>query len=264
MGRLLRTALAVPLLLLATAASAMEVPAVSANATNGVVIAMAPDELIRAGKKLAAGQDHASALEHFSRAAAIGNSEAAFLAAQYLLSGQPATTPTNRPVEENLPEAIRLLNEAAETGHAPAMRVLGACLAKGRGVPADRIEACKWWVLAARRGDSQSAAYYEHMSEELGPDGQAEVERRALRYVQRVPRSPVEAAAARLRLNGISGPESRRIALINNQPFAVGDQKTLPVSGTNLSVRCLEIGASAVRIQADGLSGTITLAFESP
>ena len=190
-----------------------------------------------------------------------GSPAGAFLAASYLLSGRPSIKEGSTAVSENLAEAIHLLDVAAQSGHTEAMRVLGACFARGRGVPQDRVEACKWWKLAADRGDDSAKAYLNHLEEQISASDRSDARTRASKFVPRIPiaETPTQ---VRVRLNGISGAASRRVALINNQPFLVGEQKRLALgAGTNLLVRCVEITGSSVQIQENNSNDLVTLTF---
>lgn len=65
-------------------------------------------------------------------------------------------------------------------------------------------------------------------------------------------------AAARpietLTLQGISGPPTRRLALINNCPLLVREEAKVPLGGSNVVVRVLEISDRAVVVSLNGNS----------
>ncbi len=68
------------------------------------------------------------------------------------------------------------------------------------------------------------------------------------------------AAANLLNLRGvINGPGQRRLALINNQVFAVGDALLVASSATTNVVRCLEIQSNSVVIVVEGLRKILVL-----
>lgn len=58
-----------------------------------------------------------------------------------------------------------------------------------------------------------------------------------------------------LRLTGLSGPENRRLALINNQTFAAGESARVKLKGGEVKLLCKEIRNRSVIVQLDG-SGT--------
>jgi hypothetical protein len=74
-----------------------------------------------------------------------------------------------------------------------------------------------------------------------------------------VPKQP----ALTLRLRGISGPSSRRMAIINDRYFMVGDEKEVALKNAIKTVRCLEIQADAAIIQIDGETNRITLRLQN-
>ena len=53
-------------------------------------------------------------------------------------------------------------------------------------------------------------------------------------------------------LKGISGPPDRRLAIINNHTFGVGDEANLVTPQGPIHIRCLEIKASSVVIESGG------------
>jgi len=55
--------------------------------------------------------------------------------------------------QRNEADGLAWMRKAADQGYAPAQRQLGAFYEQGRGVPADRAEASKWYALAADKGD---------------------------------------------------------------------------------------------------------------
>ena len=52
-----------------------------------------------------------------------------------------------------------------------------------------------------------------------------------------------------LRLNGISGTVDHRLAIINNQTFAVNEEGEVPTNPGRARIRCLEIKPDSVRVQ---------------
>jgi hypothetical protein len=62
-----------------------------------------------------------------------------------------------------------------------------------------------------------------------------------------------------LRLNGISGPLSRRLAIINNQTFAVNEEGEVPTNSGRARIRCLQIKDDSVVVQVGGKLRTLQL-----
>ena len=53
-------------------------------------------------------------------------------------------------------------------------------------------------------------------------------------------------------LKGISGPPDRRLAIINNHTFGVGDEQDLATPQGRIHIRCVEIKDSSVVIESAG------------
>jgi hypothetical protein len=55
-----------------------------------------------------------------------------------------------------------------------------------------------------------------------------------------------------LRLQGISGGAEKRLAIINNRTFDIGEEAELRIDAKPLKVRCLEIRDRSVLIEING------------
>jgi hypothetical protein len=55
-----------------------------------------------------------------------------------------------------------------------------------------------------------------------------------------------------LTLNGISGTESKRFALINGKTFVVGDQLEVPIGDARVRVLCVEIREDSTIVEVNG------------
>ena len=72
-------------------------------------------------------------------------------------------------------------------------------------------------------------------------------------YLSPAPPKPLPAT---LSLRSISGPPTRRLAIINNQTFAAMDQARVRLAMTNVLVRCLEIRTHSVLIRFENTGQT--------
>ena len=52
-------------------------------------------------------------------------------------------------------------------------------------------------------------------------------------------------------LKGLSGPPSRRLAIINNSPFAAGESAKIKVDGELLTIQCLEVREKSVLLKCN-------------
>jgi hypothetical protein len=57
---------------------------------------------------------------------------------------------------------------------------------------------------------------------------------------------------------GVSGPPDHRLVIINNHTFAAGDEGDVTTSQGRIHVRCVEIKADSVVIEATGQRVTLT------
>lgn len=66
-----------------------------------------------------------------------------------------------------------------------------------------------------------------------------------------------------LTLTGVSGTGKRRLALINDRTFGAGETARVRVGTTNITVTCIEIGETSVRIRVEGEAGDRALHLKS-
>lgn len=64
-----------------------------------------------------------------------------------------------------------------------------------------------------------------------------------------LPNAPAPELPSRLALRNIAGTPPRRFAIINDKTFGRGDHARIQLAGTNVMVRCLEIGTNSVLIR---------------
>lgn len=60
---------------------------------------------------------------------------------------------------------------------------LGLMYSTGRTIPADRVQAHKWFNLAASKGHSEAARYRKELAAEMNEDDIAEAQRAARKWV---------------------------------------------------------------------------------
>jgi TPR repeat protein len=91
-------------------------------------------------------RDPATALDYFRRAAEAGHPEAQNAFGSFLLHGAYG-------LKENPAEAARWFRRAAERNSPAGAFNLGTLLWQGRGMPADKVEAYRWFATAGLYGD---------------------------------------------------------------------------------------------------------------
>ena len=65
-----------------------------------------------------------------------------------------------------------------------------------------------------------------------------------------------------LRLGGLSGPASRRLAIVNNETFAVGESAQVKVLGEMVNLACLEIRTRSAIVQIEGAHEAVEIFLE--
>lgn len=63
---------------------------------------------------------------------------------------------------------------------------------------------------------------------------------------------PVQPTASQLSLKGIVGKPPRRLALINDQTFEVGEEQAVKTAGGKLRIKVLEITDRSAKVQIEG------------
>ena len=57
-----------------------------------------------------------------------------------------------------------------------------------------------------------------------------------------------------MKLQGITGPANKRLAVINNRTFAAGDAGEVKIDGKPVKLRCLEIREKSMLLQIGGVA----------
>jgi hypothetical protein len=69
------------------------------------------------------------------------------------------------------------------------------------------------------------------------------------------PPAPDPAWVKEIKLQGISGPEARRLAIINGKTFAPGDGNSIKVGKKSVTVRCVSITEGTAKVTMEGIEG---------
>jgi hypothetical protein len=70
--------------------------------------------------------------------------------------------------------------------------------------------------------------------------------------VVRTNQQPAAVVAVELKLNGISGIAGRRLAIINNRTFEIGEEGEVVSNAGHVRIVCKDIQADSVRILVSG------------
>ncbi|MDB6109401.1 MAG: hypothetical protein JWR69_1151, partial [Pedosphaera sp.] len=137
----------------------------------------------------------------------------------------------------DIDEAIKWYARAANQRCAQAQVDLGQFYEKGELVTQDYSEAYKWYALAAKGNAGEAPtvngkAYRDGLGLKMTPAQTAEAQRRVEKFLA-APKTAAEQAepsfVGRLSLTGISGPETHRVAIINDRPFEAGKENQIKI-----------------------------------
>jgi hypothetical protein len=154
-------------------------------------------------------------------------------------------------------EAAQWYLKAANQGHERAQVDLGHCYRDGKGVRQDHVQAYKWYSIAARQNNIWGAMYRDPLILKMSPQQVSEAQRQANVFAphRTLPDEIAEPGFLdQLKLKGISGSKTNRVALINNRTFAVGDLVKIKLAEKMVAVRCLEIRDESVIVSVGGLT----------
>src|SRR5688572_19143856 len=121
---------------------------------------------------IGAAKNYTESGKWYAKAAAQGVAEAQFqLGVRYFEHGKQA--------KENYRNAFSWFFKAANQGMAEAQYNVALMYQLGRGVPTNRVEAYKWYIVAAAQGYTKALAARENLASDLPRKEIAEGERRA-------------------------------------------------------------------------------------
>jgi TPR repeat protein len=114
------------------------------------------------------------ALKHLEPAAEKGDPEALYYLGRMYGAGQGVPRDQNK--------ATAFFKKAAEGRSPGAQQSLGSALMLGEGIETDMIEALKWFIVSARAGNKDAAAYAGRVSRFMTRAQQREARKKALAW----------------------------------------------------------------------------------
>jgi hypothetical protein len=214
-----------------------------------------PEAQDRLGDAYKSRADFLNATKWYRPAAEHGIAHSQWSLGMILLTGKPGSK--DRAVAADPDAGIRWLLRAANQGLERAQLDIGHCFRDGTAIKPDKVEAYKWYAVAARNDTVWRAMFLDPLVLQMTSTQIAEAQRRAEAF-QPTPEGvplPEPACFSQLVLKGITGPKSRRLALINKQTFLVGDEQDVKLDGKVYKVRCLEIRDRSVLVSVLGFDG---------
>ena len=167
--------------------------------------------------------------------------------------------------EEGVEWAVLAANQGDQLGQAE----LAEAYSEGKFINKDWVQAYKWAALAARQpgsafnpsgvmaGSIRDSAVLNLLDPQL-----AEAKMLVTEFTPHAAAKgemPMPAWVKEIKLAGLSGDASHRLAIINNSVFAVGDSNDLKVGGKKVNITCKEIREKSVLVQIEGLNHPVEL-----
>lgn len=163
--------------------------------------------------------------------------------------------------QEGFKWALLAANQGEPLGQADVASVY----LEGKLVQQDYIEAYKWSELAAQeKGLLRMAAISGESIKKsailkMNADQIAEAKRRVAEFrptSSSKTELPKPAWTSKIKLQGISGTEQHRFAVINGKTFEKGDEEIIKINGEGVKIHCVDIKADSATISMDGVEGT--------
>jgi hypothetical protein len=181
---------------------------------------------------------------------------------------QSRTSAFAKPVERSAmgEEARKWIILAAYQGDKRGQADFADIWLEGKLVKQDVVEAYKWGDLAGQGSMIDTATVTGRSCRDsailkMDADQIAEARKRVAAFVPHQPTALEISTAAepswakQIKLLGISGPVSRRLAIINNQTFEKGDEHMVKVAQQSVNIHCIEVGESSAIVMIEGLEG---------
>ena len=119
------------------------------------------------------------------------------------------------------------------------------------------VQAYTWFSIAARQNNLWGTMYRDPLFLKMSSEQVNEGQRQANTFVphRTMPDEiPEPGFLDQLKLKGISGSKTNRVALINNRTFAVNELVKIKLAEKMVAVRCLEIRDESVIVSVGGLT----------
>jgi hypothetical protein len=199
--------------------------------------------------------DHTNATFWYRKAAAQGVANSQFQLAQTLIYEASTSWVKVDSKPARAAEGFELLKCAAQQGHTRAQLHLGRLHQEGRLVSQDYVEAYKWFAIAGRSGPLDAPAmegrmYRDRLILKMSQAEIAEGEARARCFTPGTAPSRATAPGhiSLLRLQGISGPRERRLALINGRTFEAGEGGSVKLGDSLVYLTCLSVTTNGAHV----------------
>ena len=139
---------------------------------------------------------------------------------------------------------------AANEGNILAAVELGRCYWDGLAVAQDSVEAFKWYTLAAKQTNVAAKDALKDLAAKLRADEVAAGQARANAFVVGQEYDlPEPGFLGKLKLNGITGSTTNRLAIVNNHTMALNETAEIKLDARSVAVKCVAIYNASVVLQ---------------
>jgi hypothetical protein len=168
-------------------------------------------------------------------------------------------------------EALKWITLAANQGDAQGQANLADVLVEGKLARQDLVEAYKWGELATHGGGIISipgisgASARDRATLKMTADQIAEAKLRVAEFQPHLPEKsdlPVPGFVKQLKLNGIVGGSSKRLATICDQTFEKGESGTVKIGGKPVNIRCVDITDNSATVAVEGVANPVVLKLQ--
>ncbi len=114
----------------------------------------------------------------------------------------------------------------------------------------DSAEAFKWYTLAAKQTNAAAKDALKDLAPKLRADEAGQGQARANAFVVGQEYDlPEPGFLGKLKLNGITGSTTNRLAIVNNHTMAVNEMAEIKLDARSVAVKCVAIYKTSVLLQ---------------
>ena len=191
-------------------------------------------------------EQFADSLRWFELAADAGITNAQWRLGHMYSRGKSA--PGQQSVPARPADAFRWLLHASLQGHKHAQLEVGRMYQEGLGTERNNDEALMWFCIAAEHGLVHARTFRDRLMLVMSNGRVQEAKQRALSF-RPAARDVRTVFWDGIKLKGIAGPASRRLALVNEQTLAQGEQAGVKTAARTVRLRCVEISDSSAIVE---------------
>lgn len=169
---------------------------------------------------------------------------------------------------------VRLLcriGRSNRQGDAQGQANLADVLVEGKLAKQDLVEAYKWGELSTHGGGIinipgiAGASARDRATLKMTANQIAEAKRRVAEFKPHLPEKsdlPVPGFVKKLKLNGVVGGPTKRLATICDETFEKGESGIVKIDGKSVSLRCVDITENSATVAVAGVENPVVLKLQ--